>query len=339
MPSKILLTVGPESHLAKEAIAAFTKLARAAAPNIEVIELGLKGPNASMRVIEALSPSLFAAESLVAITDRTSKSAADLTSIGADTDLADDASEVLVELMPALPDEIWLALDLGTSRGHKSLIDAARSSGCQEVECERPSARTIATFITKEFSRHKRAATPEAIEALRLAFGEDLPSLANAVSQLVSDVSENPVTIESVRLYHGGLADLPWFKVSEAVWSGSPARVMTMVRGAFDRDSTAALPMIAALASDIRLMARVAGLPRGMSDAEAGKLLSVHPFRVKNARQQLPRWSPTVLADAILNLAELDSLVKGGASGIGLEATSRQYLVESAFLRIAAGRG
>jgi DNA polymerase-3 subunit delta len=112
-----------------------------------------------------------------------------------------------------------------------------------------------------------------------------------------------------------------------------------MVREAFARDSTAALPMIAALASDIRLMARVAGLPRGMSDAEAGKLLGAHPFRVKNARQQLPRWSPTVLADAILNLAELDSLVKGGASGTGLEATSRQYLVESAFLRIAAGRG
>jgi DNA polymerase-3 subunit delta len=339
MPSKILLAVGPETHLAKEAIAAFTKSARAAAPNIELIELALRGPNASMRVIEALSPSLLAAESLVVITDRATKSAADLASSGADVETPDDATEVLVDLMPSLPAEIWLALDLANSRGHKALIDAARESGCQEVECERPSPRTITTFITKEFARHKRSATPEAIEALRLAFGEDLPALANAVAQLVSDEPENPVTLDSVRLYHGGLADLPWFKVSEAVWSGSPARVMTMVREAFDRDSTAALPMIAALASDIRLMARVAGLPRGMSDAEAGKLLGAHPFRVKNARQQLPRWSPTVLADAILNLAELDSLVKGGASGTGLEATSRQYLVESAFLRVAAGRG
>jgi DNA polymerase-3 subunit delta len=135
------------------------------------------------------------------------------------------------------------------------------------------------------------------------------------------------------------LAELPWYKVSEAVWSGSPSNVMNMVRQAFARDSTAALPMIAALASDIRLMVRAAGLPRGMSDVEAGKQLGAHPYRVKVAKQQLPRWSPTVLADAILSLAELDALVKGGAAGAGLDASARQHLVESAFVRIAAGRG
>jgi DNA polymerase III delta subunit len=152
-------------------------------------------------------------------------------------------------------------------------------------------------------------------------------------------VTQDPIDLESVQIYHSGLADLPWYKVSEAVWSGSPVNVMHMVRQAFSRDSTAALPMIAALASDIRLMVRAAGLPRGMSDAEAGKHLSAHPFRVKVARQQLPRWSPTVLANAILSLAELDALVKGGLAGAGLDASARQHLVESAFVRIAAGRG
>lgn len=335
--TQILLTVGPEVFLARQAITAFIKSVREVAPSVEVIELALKGPSAPMRVVEALSPSLFAGQSVVLVTDRSAKASGP--SGDSANDLVDDASEVLVDFMGVLPAEVWLAIDLASTRGRKQLIDAARAAGCQEVECEKPNARTIGTFIAKEFSKHRRTATTEAIDALRQAVGDDLPALANAVEQLCGDVPAEQLTLEAVQTYHSGLAELPWFKVSEAVWSGSPQNVMNIVRQAFARDTTAALPMIAALASDIRLMVRVAGLPRGMSDVEAGKQLGAHPYRVKVAKQQLPRWSPTVLADAILSLAELDSLVKGGLAGAGLDASARQHLVESAFVQIAAGRG
>lgn len=336
-PAKVLLTVGPEVFLARQAVAGFVKSARATAPQIQVIELALKGPNAPMRVVEALSPSLFASQSLVLITDRKGKSHHG--SDNAASEAIDDASDVLVDLIKGLPPEIWLGLDLATSRGRKQLIEAAQLAGCQEVECEKPSPRSIDTFIAKEFSKRRRQAAPEAINALRQSVGDDLPLLANAIEQICSDITEELISLESVQIYHSGIAELPWYKVSEAVWSGSAVNVMNMVREAFARDTTAALPMIAALASDIRLMVRVAGLPRGMSEAEAGKQLGAHPYRVKVARQQLPRWGPTVLANAILSLAELDSLVKGGLAGTGLDANARQHLVESAFVRIAAGRG
>lgn len=337
MTAQILLTIGPESFLARKAIADFTKTISAKSKDVQMIDLPLKGPESSTRLTEALSPSLLSTQSLVVVSDRTGQSRHKTNED--QSGAVEDASDTLAFLIGGLPAEIWLAIDLSGTRGRKTIIDAARAVGCEEVECEKPNARTLDSLISKEFSRRKRTIAPEAAAALRASVGDDVAALVNAIEQLCSDVQADQIEVSHVQIYHLGVADLPWYKVSEAVWAGSPTKVMQVVRQAFARDTTAALPIIAAVASDIRLMVRAAGLPRGMSDAEAGQSLGVHPFRVKMARKQLPRWSPTVLADAILSLAELDSLVKGGAAGAGLDAGSRQHLVETALVRIATGRG
>jgi DNA polymerase-3 subunit delta len=87
----------------------------------------------------------------------------------------------------------------------------------------------------------------------------------------------------------------------------------------------------AALATAVRLLARLSGVPHGVRDADVARDLEVPPWKVRMLRGQLRGWTPTGLVRAVRAVAAADLAVKGGGNDPTLALTT-------ALLEIGAAR-
>ncbi|MGH8840306.1 MAG: DNA polymerase III subunit delta, partial [Jiangellaceae bacterium] len=90
----------------------------------------------------------------------------------------------------------------------------------------------------------------------------------------------------------------------------------------------------AALATAVRSLARLAGAPRGVRDADLARDLGVPPWKVRVLRGQLRGWTPSGLVRAIRAVAAADLQVKGGGNDATLALTTA--VVEIGAARAAA---
>ena len=89
--------------------------------------------------------------------------------------------------------------------------------------------------------------------------------------------------------------------------------------------------VVAALARQLRTVAKVASAGRGRSDAVA-RDLKLAPWMVDKARRQSRGWAPDSLARAHAAVAVADGEVKGGG-------TDPAFAVERAVLAVASSCG
>jgi DNA polymerase III subunit delta len=323
-----VLALGAEDFLAERVVAAVLADARRVDPGVERRDVDLAAEAALGMLVEACSPNLFGDAAVVVAR---SADSADAPMIDALVEAATAGDIRVVVLHP------------GGVKGRK-VIEALASGGYVVAPCEKAKGRAVDDFINRELHAARRRAAPEAVESLRVAIGDDLRSLAAACAQLVSDVTDDPLTAESVALYYDGVADVPGYLVSDAVLGGRAVEVLRRTRWALANDPGAGPALSAAVAAGLRGMAKVASTPRGTPDAEVAREAGVPPFKVRTLREQSSRWHPAALAEAVVSLAIADAAVKGREVGgramseDGLDREQGSYALERALLHAVAHR-
>jgi DNA polymerase-3 subunit delta len=266
-------------------------------PDADVSELSAAGlgPGA---IAEISSPSLFASIRCVVVSGL--------------EDLPADAVEPLISYVadPA-PDVALLLHHTGGVKG-KAVLDKLRAAGAVEVKATPMKKWELPAWLVGEFRHHKATISEAAAAALVDAVGEDVRALAGAADQLAADADGQPVTIDLVKLYFGGRAEVKGFAVADAAIDGKASEALEQLRWAFAGRVDPVL-ITSAIAAGLRALARYTSAPRGLREGDLAREVGVPPWKLKSLAVQSRSWSPRGLAVAIQAAARADADVKGAA--------------------------
>ena len=326
--ARITLTRGGEQALIDRALAATVAAIRKGAPGAERVTVDASVEEAANDLRYACAPTLFGEDLIVVITSLQS---------------ADESfMQALQEVLADQPDNVWLIAQHDGTPGGKKFLEALRGAGANEIECLAvKKGKRAVEVITREFGRHRRHATCDAVNVLYESVGHDLPMLFAAVSQLVADVPDDPITEDHVRSYFAGVADVAGWQIAEQVWNRLPAQALESVRHAATtgNESSVGIMSVLAMASGLRDIIRVGGLGPGASEADVARELGLPPWKVGTLKRQWSRWSGDQrrLAEVLVQLADAEALMKGGLErGHALEVEQKLYLLERLVVEAAA---
>jgi DNA polymerase-3 subunit delta len=266
---------------------------RAVAPDVEITRLNAGSYTAGSLAMN-VSPSLFGEQKLIEVDGLEAMNDAFLA----------DALKYVVQPEP----EAFLVLRHGGGVRGKKLLDAIKAAGWPVVDCQplKKDAEKIA-FVTAEFRAASRRIDPDAVHALVNAVGAQLAELAAACSQLIADATTG-VDAAMVDKYYGGRVEATGFKVADAAMAGNGPLALSTLRHALATGADP-VPIVAALASKLRSLAKVAGAQG--SSSQIAKQLGMQPWLVEQAQREVRRWTPEGLVRSIQVTAEADAQVKG----------------------------
>ncbi|MEU1970497.1 DNA polymerase III subunit delta [Microbacterium sp. NPDC019599] len=297
-PAPIVLVSGPEEVCAERAIAGVRDYLRAEDASLEVSDVRADD-YAAGTLLSVTSPSLFGEPRLVRVSGVEKCS---------DTFLAEAISYLAA---PQDGATVVLRHTGATVRG-KKLLDAVRAGEGGGVEIACPAVKRDSDrfdFAAGEFQAAKKRIVPTALRALVSAFADDLTELAAACQQLIADVPGD-ITDQVVERYYGGRVETSAFTVADTAIAGRYGDALIALRHALASGADP-VPLVAAIASKLRTMARVAG-SREPSAALASRL-GLKDWQVDRARRDLSGWSEATLGMAIQAAARADAEVKGGS--------------------------
>lgn len=294
-PAPVLLVSGTETFLAERAIRSLRDLLKAEDPSLEVHDLEAD-QYAPGELITLASPSLFNEPRLIRVVNVEKCTDAFIT-------------ETIAYLQTPADDTYLVLRHAGGVRG-KKLLDAIRggAGGGIEIAClELKKDQEKSEFAAAEFATAGRRVTGGAIRALVSAFSDDLAELASACQQLLADDSDE-ITEVTVERYYSGRVETNAFKVADAAIAGRRGEALILLRHALSSGADP-VPIVAAFASKVRTMAKLAG-----ANAPAGQLASkfgLAPWQVDRARRDLQGWTDAGLGYSIETIAETDAQIKG----------------------------
>jgi DNA polymerase-3 subunit delta len=297
-PAPIVLVSGPEDVCAERAIAGLRDYVRAEDPAVEVTDLRADDYVAGT-LLTVTSPSLFGEPRLVRVFGVEKASDSFLTEALSYLEAPQEGATVVLR-------------HTGASVRGKKLLDAIRSGAADAVEIACPAVKRDSDrydFAAAEFSSANKRIAPAALRALVSAFSDDLTELAAACQQLIADV-DGDVTEEIVRRYYGGRVETTAFAVADTAIAGRYGEALITLRHALASGADP-VPLVAAIASKLRTMARVAGLRE--SSAAIAARIGVKDWQVDRARRDLAGWNEESLGRAIQAAARADAEVKGAS--------------------------
>lgn len=297
-PAPIVLVSGPEEVCAERAIAGIRDFLRAEDDSLEVSDLRADD-YASGSLLVLTSPSLFGEPRLVRVAGVEKCSDAFLTEALAYLQAPQDGATVVLR-------------HTGSSVRGKKLLDAIRAGAGGGIEIACPAVKRDSDrfdFAAGEFQAARKRIAPVALRALVGAFAEDLTELAAACQQLIADVPGD-VTEQIVERYYGGRVETSAFTVADTAISGRYGDALVALRHALASGADP-VPLVAAIASKLRAMARVAGT-REPSRALAARL-GMKDWQIDRARRDLAGWNEASLGMAIQAAARADAEVKGAS--------------------------
>lgn len=291
------LITGANEFVAERTIAAARSAVRAVDSDADVSELAAcdLGPGA---LAEITSPSLFASTRSVVVHGL--------------EDLPDGTATALVGYVEAPAPDVHLILHhTGGAKG-KALLDKLRIAGVVEVKAQLLKKWELPKWVVAEF-RSVGAKVGESVAAALIdAVGEDMRALAGAVDQLVADAAGEPLTLDLVRRYFGGRAEVKGFAVADSAIDGKEGEALEQLRWAFGNRVDSVL-ITSAVANGLRSLARYVAAPRGLREADLAREVGVPPWKLRTLAAQSRGWSPRGLAMAIKAAAQADADVKGAA--------------------------
>lgn len=293
-----MLVSGPEEVCAERAIAGVRDYLRAEDPSVEVSDLRADDYT-SGDLLAVTSPSLFGEPRLVRVQGVEKCSDAFL-------------AEALSYLEHPQEGATLVLRHTGASVRGKKLLDAIRAGQGDGVEIACPAVKRDSDrfdFAAGEFGAARKRIAPAALRTLVSAFTDDLTELAAACQQLIADVPGD-VTDEVVERYYGGRVETSAFTVADTAIAGRYGEALIALRHALASGSDP-VPLVAAVASKLRTMARVAGT-REPSAALAARL-GMKDWQVDRARRDLAGWNERTLGMAIQAAARADAEVKGAS--------------------------
>ena len=321
----LTLVFGPGDYFYAEAVDAVLAHARKHDPMTEKVLINGASTTAAA-VAAALGADLFGAASVVCIEESES--------------LDEPTQEAVLSAARELADgtrhDLRLILWHTNAVRARKFADALRESGAHEVAASKPKGYQLDGLLAEEFKRRKRAVDDDVPTALRLALGDDLAVLMNAVRALCEDVEHGHITVQHVALYQPGVADVPGWDVSDAVLGAQPTRALMLIRRALVADPNCGPALVAATASAMRQLVGYIPL-RSAPEGQVASELGIPPFKIKTLAQQLRNWSLETLSRAVLMLADADVASKGQTlKGEGLEPEARTFEVERLLVGIAS---
>jgi DNA polymerase-3 subunit delta len=294
-PAPVILVSGPEDFLADRAIRQLRDTLRAEDPSLEVsdIEADAYGPG---ELVTLASPSLFGEPRLIRATHVEKCTDAFITET--------------LRYLETPADDTYLVLRHGGGVRGKKLLDALRGglgNGIEIVCADLKKDSEKLDFAAAEFASQGRRVTGGALRALTSAFAEDLAELAAACQQLLADAAEE-ITEETVEKYYSGRVETNAFRVADIAIAGRHGEALILLRHALASGADP-VPIVAAFASKLRTMAKLAG-SRG-SSGQLAQQFGLAPWQVDRARRDLQGWDDAGLGHSIELLAETDAAIKG----------------------------
>ena len=180
------------------------------------------------------------------------------------------------------------------------------------------------SWLMEEFRSHGVRSTPDVAAAVLESVGSDLRELASAVSQLVSD-TEGELTVEAVRAYYVGVAEVAGFDIADQAVAGRADRALASTRRALQL-GTSPVSIAAALARKVGDIAKLHGV-RGNPD-QLARTVGMHPYVAKKTMQVARQWSGDAVSHAVIIVSDLDAEVKG-------QGGDPEFALENAVRRIA----
>ncbi len=295
-PASVILVSGTEQFLADRAIGLLRDILRTEDASLEVndIEADTYAPG---ELATLASPSLFGEPRLVRVSGVEKCTDAFMT-------------ETLSYISAPASDCYLVLRHAGGVRG-KKLLDAVRAgegNGIEIVCTELKKESDKADFVVAEFRTADRKISSGAIRALVSAFTDDLGELAAACRQLLADSGEE-ITEATVERYYSGRVETNAFRVADTAIAGRHGESLVLLRHALASGADP-VPIVAAFASKLRTMAKIAGSRAG--SGQLARQFGLAPWQIDRARRDLQGWSEDGLGRSIELLAETDSLVKGG---------------------------
>nr|WP_089928164.1 DNA polymerase III subunit delta [Lentzea albida] len=314
-PESLHLVVGEEELLVERAVRAALEAARKVDPSADLTRVQVTDLTPP-ELAELVSPSLFAEGRVIVLQNG--------------QDISKEVADTVLSYVKAPADGVTLVVvhtGGGRSKAAKDLPGQLKKAGAAVTECgkvTKPAEREA--FVRNEVRQAGGKIDPEAVATLIDAVGTNLRELAAAASQLVSD-TDGKVTVEEIRRYHQGKAEVTGFAVAEKAVVGDRAGAMEALRWAMQLGVPHVL-VADALADAVRTVARVSAVGRADPFSLAGPL-GMPPWKIKKAQAQARGWDQTGLADAMQVVAGLNADVKGVAA-------DADYALERAVLRIVA---
>ena len=268
------------------------------------------------RFAETIAPSLFAEKRVVVIRALHEAPSEIVEEIERDLEIADP--------------NVHLIFIHGGGNKAKGFVDRLKKSKALVISCE-PLKKVSdkESFIKNEFKEAGRKVSPAAISALIDATGSDMRELAASCRQIAFDVAASKEVIDEgdIANFYQGRVEASGFDVADAVIAGDETGALIALRNALDT-GTDPVMIIAATASSVRTIAKVAGEPRNANPYQLASKLGLAPWQIEKARKSISRWSPQLIKFSIQELAAADVAVKGGES-------DPIYAVERCVLAIA----
>lgn len=297
-PAPIVLVSGPEEVCAERAISGVREYLRAEDPSLEVSDLRADDYT-SGALLGLTSPSLFGEPRLVRVSGVEKCSDAFL-------------SEAIAYLQNPQDGATVILRHTGASVRGKKLLDAIRAGTGGGVEVACPAIKRDSDkfdFAAGEFKAAQRRIAPAALRALVSAFSDDVTELAAACQQLIADVPGD-IGEQVVERYYGGRVEASAFTVADTAIAGRYGEALIALRHALTSGADP-VPLVAAIASKLRTMARVAG-SREPARELAGRL-GMKDWQIDRARRDLSGWNQASLGIAIQAAARADAEVKGAS--------------------------
>ena len=305
MLNPVHLVLGEDDFLAERATKA---IVAAAGEGVEVTTLRA-GDVSEGEIAIATSPSLFAEERVVVVKH---------------AELAGkEPTEILLKACVDPAPGITLVIE-HTGGGRQKAMVAKFSKAAEVHKADPLKDNERRSWLMEEFRRHGARPTPDVAAAVLESVGSDLRELASAVSQLVSD-TEGELTVESVRDYYVGVAEVAGFDIADQAVAGRADRALASTRRALQL-GTSPVSISAALARKVGDIAKLHGV-RGNPD-QLARTVGMHPYVAKKTMQVARQWSGDAVSHAVIIVADLDAEVKG-------QGGDPQFALENAVRRIA----
>lgn len=314
-PESLHLVVGEEELLVERAVRAALDAARKVDSTADLTRVQVTDLTPP-ELAELVSPSLFAEGRVIVLENA--------------QDIGKEVADTVLSYLKAPADGVTLVVvhkGGGRSKAAKDLPGQLKKAGAAVTECAKVTKSSDReAFVRNEVRQAGGKIDSEAVATLIDAVGTNLRELAAAASQLVSD-TDGKVTVDEIRRYHQGKAEVTGFAVAEKAVTGDRAGAMEALRWAMQLGVPHVL-VADALADAVRTVARVSAVGRADPFSLAGPL-GMPPWKIKKAQAQARGWDQSGLADAMQVVAGLNADVKGVAA-------DADYALERAVLKIVA---
>ena len=324
---KITLITGTADLLVDRALEKVWTALKSNIKEINKLEIDAKSEESYAQFVDAMSPNLFGSSYLVIV---------DNINVAEDK-LDEKLVEVLRNAEANISEENFLVVIHRGGSGGTGIVKALQKQKAVEIKCETiESTNQFLNFMRSEFKKNKRVVEEDALIALRDAIGQELDELAGAINQLCFDIVEEKITLDAVKKYYEGNAAVKVYDISNALWNADTQSALKHLNDLLEQDSNSFVFVVSVLAGSLRKLVKLAGLPTSATKLQIAQELKINPNQVEYLTPQLKNWTPTSLANAVVELAKVDALVRAGFDGIYLDNNQKRFLLETTIQKIGA---